>query len=132
MKDIDIKSLIDQGYTENSDLSVSYEHRFSRITLSGFILMFAPAIGYYLNYETLKNYYWYISFPFGFFLLLASIALVHTGAPLSPNTGKKMTHYRYTVYRQNKYESYTETFDVWVCHESKTFCKRLFFRSGDV
>lgn len=132
MKDIDIKSLIDKGYIENADLSISYEHKFSRITLAGFILLFSPAIGYYLNNETLKNYYWLISFPFGLFLLIASIALVHTGAPVSPVSGKKMEHYRYIIDKQTKYNSYVETYDVWVCHESKTFCKRLFFRSGDV
>ena len=130
MKDIDINSLIDKGYTEDSKLSFSYERKFSSITLSGFILMFSPAIGYYLNNETLKNYYWFISFPFGFFLLLASIALIHTGAPVSPATGKRMEHYRCSIYQQTSVEDYIETFDVWICHESKIFCKRLFVKWG--
>lgn len=130
MKDIDIKRLIEKGYTENTDLSFSYERKFSTITLAGFILMFSPAIGYYLNNETLKNYYWIISFPLGFFLLLASIALIHKGAPVSPATGKPMQHYRYSLHNQTSVEDYVETFDVWVCHESKIFCKRLFVRWG--
>lgn len=130
MKDIDIKSLIDKGYVEDTDIGVFYEHKHSTITLSGFILMFSPALGYYLNNETLKNYYWCIAFPFGFFLLLVSIALVHMGAPVSPVSGKRMEHYRYSIYQQTKYESTVDTYDVWVCHESKTFCKRLFVQIG--
>jgi len=131
MNDIDIQKLIDDGYTENERLASKYEHKFSKISLAGLVLLFSPTIGYYLNNATLISYYWYIGVPLGLLFLVASIALMHTGTPVNPVTGKKMKHYRYCRQINERYENSVETYDVWVCHEGKTFCKRLFVKTGD-
>lgn len=130
MNDIDIKSLEEDGYVEYDRLAGQYERKFSMISMAGFILIFSPAIGYYLNNDTLKNFYWFVTLPLGFLFLILSILLMHTGSPVSPATGKKMKRYRATYSVGTGYERYLEIYDVWVCHDSRTFCKRLFMTLG--
>lgn len=132
MKDIDVQSLINDGYMEDERLCLRYERKFSTISLAGFIFIFSPAIGYFLNNDTLKGYYWFIGVPLGLFFLLLSIALLHMGSPIDPSTGTEMERYRFCQQVCNSHGDSVKTYDVWVCHESKRFCKRLFFESGDI
>lgn len=131
MQDIDTNSLLEKGFVEDNGICSKYEGKFSSISLSAFVLLFSPVINIWLNNDTLRNVYWFVCVPLGLFLLIAVIALVHKGAPVSPVTGKKMKHYRQCRHIKTRYEDYVETQDVWVCHEGKIFCKRLFMQSGD-
>ncbi len=122
-----IQTLLDNGYTEDRRLAVQYERQFFLISFCGILLIFYPAIGVLLDNFFLLIFYGITGPLLGLIFIFINIYLIHTNAPVSPSTGKKME--KQTISYQFG-SGVIKTYDVWICHDSKTFCKRLLMESG--
>lgn len=122
-----IQNLLDNGYTEDSQLGFRYDRRYWVISFCGILLMFYPAIGVLLDNFVLFIFYCITGPLLGLIFIGIAIYLVRNGAPVSPATGKRMV--KQTISYQFG-RGIIKTYDVWVCHDSKIFCKRLFMTSG--